>query len=190
MSSISKGKGGNSRLVASPVSPMDRRRDIFWVNCNQNQTWCYLLTCVSRLYYKQEGHDGPVALTWGCWIKETLVLTGRVKKKFKRSMCGPFNTTAVNGYMNQDSHAVSWCILFFFLYLKRRLDKGYFRDLYECKTGSQPFCCSCFILMLMGVFNQNTKLYFWRRHTRQLPIKVHWILFEICSSRWEVLTAN
>ena len=50
-------------------------------------------------------------------------------------MCDPKNTTAVNGYMNQDSHTVSWCILFFSV-SKRRLDKGYFRDLYECKTGS------------------------------------------------------
>jgi len=29
-------------------------------------------------------------------------------------MCGPLNTTVVNGYMNQDSHTVSWCILLFF----------------------------------------------------------------------------
>jgi len=29
-------------------------------------------------------------------------------------MCGPLNTTAVNGYMNQDSHTVSCGILFFF----------------------------------------------------------------------------
>ena len=41
---------------------------------------------------------------------------------------------------------------------KRHLNKGYFRDLY--KTGSQSFCCSCFILLLMGVLNQNTLLYF------------------------------
>ena len=33
-------------------------------------------------------------------------------------MCGPLNITVVNGYRNQDSHAVSWCILLFFLYLK------------------------------------------------------------------------
>jgi len=71
-------------------------------------------------------------------------------------MCGPLNTTAVNGYMNQDSHVV----IGFFSVSKRPLDKGYLRDLYECKTGSQPFCCSCFILLLMGVFNQNTLLYF------------------------------
>jgi len=101
-------------------------------------------------------------------------------------MCGPLNTTVVNGYMNQDSHTVSWCKLLFFSVSKRCLDKGYFRDLYECKTGSQPFCCSCFILLLL--FNQNTLLYFWRRHTRQLPIKFHWILRG--RSRGEVLTAN
>jgi len=29
-------------------------------------------------------------------------------------MCGPLNITVVNGYRNQDSHAVSWCILLFF----------------------------------------------------------------------------
>ena len=74
-------------------------------------------------------------------------------------MCGPLYTTAVNGYMNQDSHTVSWCILFFSV-SKRRLDKGYFRDLYEYKTGSKPFCCSCFILLLIGVFSQFTLLYF------------------------------
>ena len=31
----------------------------------------------------------------------------------QKSMCGPLNTTVVtvvNGYMNQDSHAVNWCI--------------------------------------------------------------------------------
>jgi len=33
-------------------------------------------------------------------------------------MCGPLNTTVVNGYMNQDSHAVSWGHIGFFLYLK------------------------------------------------------------------------
>ena len=33
-------------------------------------------------------------------------------------MCDPINTTAVNGYMNQDSHTVSCCILGGFLYLK------------------------------------------------------------------------
>jgi len=43
------------------------------------------------------------------------------------------------------------------------------------------FCC-------WWGFNQNTLLYFWRRHTRQLPIKDHWIL-RGCS-RGEVLTAN
>ena len=66
-------------------------------------------------------------------------------------------------------YAGAYCV---FSVLNSRLEKGYFRDLYECKTGSQPFCCSCFILL----FNQNTLLHFWKRHIRQLTIKVHCIL--------------
>ena len=94
----------------------------------------------TRVLKKQGSHDDPVVLTWGSWLKETQV---------QRSMCGALNTTVVNGYMNHDSHAVSWGILFFYV-SKSRLYTGYFRDLYECKTWSQPFCCCCFILLLMG----------------------------------------
>jgi len=38
---------------------------------------------INLLCFKQEGHAGPAVLTLGSWIKETLVLTGRVEKKFK-----------------------------------------------------------------------------------------------------------
>jgi len=38
---------------------------------------------INLLCFKQEGHAGPAVLTLGSWIKETLVLTGTVEKKFK-----------------------------------------------------------------------------------------------------------
>ena len=77
-------------------------------------------------------------------------------------MCGPLNTTAVNGYTNQDSHAVSRCILFFSV-SKRRLDKGYLRNLHECKSGSQPFCCSC--------CGSHSLVYCKEGHARKLSMK-------------------
>ena len=61
----------------------------------------------------------------------------------------------------------------FFYVSKRRIDKGYFRDLYECKTGSQPFLLYLFHFVVDGGVQSEHFVVFLKTSYKTASYQVH-----------------